>query len=139
MSVDHILTLVLGLAFAGLAMLLARRAQLQLAWAAFFRDWDVLLTPAFSTTAFKHRDDPQNLRTVVIDGREIPYNQLVFYPQVAIFCGLPATAFPAGFDNDILPVGLQAVGPYLEDRTPLRFAQLLEREWRAFMPPPGYA
>jgi amidase len=128
----------LTLDFAGLAMLLARRAQLQSAWAAFFRDWDVLLTPAFSTTAFKHRDDPPNARMAVVDGKEIPYRQLVFYPHVAIFCGLPATAFPAGLDNDTLPVGLQAVGPYLEDRTPLRFAQLLEREWRAFMPPAGY-
>ncbi len=129
----------LTLDFAALALLLERRAQLQRVWAEFFRDWDVLVTPAFARTAFEHRDDPQQLRTIVIDGQEIAYNLLAFYPQVAIFCGLPATAFPAGVDNDKLPIGLQAVGPYLEDRTALRFAQLLEREWRAFTPPPGYA
>ncbi|MFO7278685.1 MAG: amidase [Pseudomonadota bacterium] len=126
----------LTLDYAALASLLDRRALFQRAWAAFFRDWDVLITPSFSTTAFPHR--PQEVQTVVIDGREVPGLVQVFYPQVAILCGLPATAFPAGFDADGLPIGLQAVGPYLEDRTPLRFAQLLEREWRAFTPPPGY-
>jgi amidase len=74
----------------------------------------------------------------VIDGQEIPYFLQIFYPHVAIFCGLPATAFPAGLDGEGLPIGLQAVGPNLEDRTPLRLAQLLEREWRGFEPPPGY-
>jgi len=56
----------------------------------------------------------------------------------AIFTGQPATAFPAGLSPAGLPLGLQAIGPYLEDRTTLRFAQLLEREWHAFEPPPGY-
>jgi len=125
--------------FAGLAQLLERRERLRKAWAAFFDDWDVLVTPAFPRTAFTHRTDPLRTRTYVIDGREISGLDVAFYPQVAIFCGLPATAFPAGFDDDNLPIGLQAVGPYLEDRTPLRFAQLLEREWHGFTPPPGYA
>ena len=129
----------LTLDFADLAQLLDRRARLQRAWAAFFRDWDVLVTPAFSTTAFVHRDDPPSQRTIVIEAREVPWESLYFYPQISIFCGLPATAFPAGFDREGLPIGLQAVGPYLEDRTSLRFAQLLEREWRAFTAPPGFA
>ncbi len=129
----------LTLDFSALALLLERRAELQRVWADFFREFDVLLAPAFATTAFPHRGDPLQQRTIAIDGRTVPYLQLVFYPHIAIFCGLPATAFPAGFDGENLPIGLQAVGPYLEDRTPLRFAQLLEREWNAFKPPPGYA
>jgi amidase len=56
----------------------------------------------------------------------------------AIFAGQPSTAFPAGLDRRGLPLGLQAIGPYLEDRTPLQFAQLLERDWNRFEPPPGY-
>ena len=37
-----------------------------------------------------------------------------------------------------LPIGLQAVGPYLEDLTPLRFAALLAREIGGFRKPAGY-
>jgi amidase len=62
----------------------------------------------------------------------------IVYPMWSIFAGQPSTAFPAGPSAAGLPLGLQAIGPYLEDRTTLRFAQLLEREWQGFQPPPGY-
>jgi amidase len=38
-----------------------------------------------------------------------------------------------------LPIGVQIIGPYLEDRTTIVFAELLEREFGGFVPPPGYA
>jgi len=41
---------------------------------------------------------------------------------------LPATAAPIGFTSNGLPVGIQIVGPYLEDYTPIQFAMLLEKE-----------
>ena len=50
----------------------------------------------------------------------------------------PATAFPVGLTRGGLPIGLQAIGPYLEDRTPLGFAALAEHEFGGFRPPPGY-
>jgi amidase len=37
-----------------------------------------------------------------------------------------------------MPIGVQVIGPYLEDRTPLRFAALLGRELGGFERPPGY-
>lgn len=37
-----------------------------------------------------------------------------------------------------VPLGLQALGPYLEYRTPIGFAGLLEQEFGGFTPPPGY-
>jgi amidase len=52
--------------------------------------------------------------------------------------GQPATAFPVGVSRGGLPIGLQAVGPYLEDLTPLRFAALLAREIGGFRKPAGY-
>lgn len=73
-----------------------------------------------------------------VDGRTVPYMLNIVYPMWAIFTGQPATAFPAGRNPEGLPLGLQAIGPYLEDRTTLRFAQLLEQEWHRFEPPPGY-
>jgi amidase len=33
---------------------------------------------------------------------------------------------------------LQAIGPYLEDRTPITFAALLAQAFSGFVPPPGY-
>jgi amidase len=36
-------------------------------------------------------------------------------------------------------VGVQIVGPYLEDRTTLAFARATERVLGGFVPPPGYA
>jgi len=52
--------------------------------------------------------------------------------------GCPATTAPAGLSKSGLPVGLQIVGPYLEDATPIGFAQLLAREIGGFQPPPGF-
>jgi amidase len=34
---------------------------------------------------------------------------------------------------------VQIVGPYLEDRTTIAFAELMEREFGGLVPPPGYA
>jgi amidase len=121
-----------------LQMVLARRAAAQQAWRAFFRDWDVLVCPTALDAAFGHATGEQDDRTLTIDDRTVPYQLNIVYPMWAIFTGQPATAFPAGLDPRGLPLGLQAIGPYLEDRTTLRFAQLLEREWHAFVPPPGY-
>lgn len=45
---------------------------------------------------------------------------------------------PAGKTASGLPVGIQILGPYLEDATPLRLAGLLARENGGFTPPPGY-
>jgi amidase len=49
---------------------------------------------------------------------------------------LPATVAPIGRTSDGLPVGIQIVGPYLEDRTTIHFASLLEEAVYAFLPPP---
>jgi amidase len=42
---------------------------------------------------------------------------------------------PTGRFIDGLPMGVQVIGPYMEDRTPLRFAQLVERELGGFKAP----
>jgi amidase len=37
-----------------------------------------------------------------------------------------------------LPVVAQIVGPWLEDRTPLKLAALVEEAFGGFVPPPDY-
>lgn len=123
---------------AGLLQLLSRRERVRDAWRRFFTEWDVLMCPTALDAAFPHATGSQPTRVLRVDGVDVPYMHNIVYPHWAIFGGQPATAFPAGRNAGGLPLGLQAIGPYLEDRTTLRFAQLLEREWYAFERPPEF-
>ena len=119
-------------------MLVVNRQAYLSAWPRFFQDWDVLIGPMTLDSAFPHQTGGMDERSLLIDNNSVPYFYNICYPMLAILCGLPSTAFPAGCDGQGLPLGLQAIGPYLEDKTTLRFAQLLEREWHSFEKPPGY-
>jgi amidase len=121
-----------------LAKLLERREAGRAAWRAFFTQWDVLIGPMTMDVAFPHAEGPFEMRTVTVGEQEVSYGLNIVYPMLAIFAGQPSTAFPAGLSRAGLPLGLQAIGPYLEDRTPIRFAQLLEQEWQGFTRPPGF-
>jgi amidase len=124
---------------------IAQREQFRAAWRAFFREWDVLLAPAFLTVAYPHWDKPtpatpESLRkTLDVNGKPALERLGLFYPGLATLAGQPATAFPTGLTRAGLPIGLQAIGPYLEDRTPIRFTGLIAREFGGFTPPPRYA
>ena len=63
------------------------------------------------------------------------YPDQLAWPGIATLPGLPSTAIPTGFAPDGLPVGVQMVGPWLEDPTPLKLAELTEREFGCFVPP----
>ncbi len=117
----------------------ARRERYRAAYRAFFRDWDILLAPVCISNAFPHLDmsEPIGRRTLDIDGQKVPYLRMSVYPSLATLCGQPATAFPAEQTRSGLPIGLQAIGPHLEDRTTLRFAQLVEQEFGGFRRPPA--
>ncbi|HEX7038183.1 MAG TPA: amidase family protein [Pseudomonadales bacterium] len=119
--------------------LVRRREVARMAWRDFFRDWDVVIAPMTLDVAFPHQTAVYHERTLTVDNETVPYFYNILFPMLAIFTGLPSTAFPAGLDAQGLPVGLQVIGPYLEDRTTLRFAQLVEREWYRFEAPPRYA
>jgi amidase len=107
-------------------------------WRAFFREWDVVLSPANIVPAFPHTDAPFQQRTLTINGMTVPYSRQSAYAGIATLAGQPATAFPVGMTRTGLPIGLQAIGPYLEDHTPIRFAGLVAREMGGFRRPPGY-
>ncbi len=113
-----------------------RRYRMQLAWERFFEEWDLLLCPAASTTAFRHdHSQPRHERLVPVNGRPRPAIEQVFWAGLAGIAHLPATVFPVGRAPDGLPVGLQAIGPLYGDYTCIAFAELMEARYRAFEAP----
>jgi amidase len=61
-------------------------------------------------------------RTITVNGAERPYMDVIGWITLATMAHLPATVAPVGLTPAGLPVGMQIVGPYLEDRTPIDFA-----------------
>jgi len=116
-----------------------RRAALSHQWNQLFRTWDVVICPVLPTTAFPHDSSEMERRRIDIDGRSVPYGAQGVWASLASVCGLPATVIPIGIGASGLPIGIQIIGPYLEDRSTLAFAELAERELGGFVPPPDYA
>ncbi len=116
------------------------RARMGIAhqWRCFFREWDVIVCPVLPTVALPHDHGPMDARKIVIDGQTVPYTEQGAWMALATLTGLPATAMPIARSADGLPIGVQVIGPYLEDLTPLRFAELVERERGGFVAPPGF-
>lgn len=103
-----------------------RRNDFRMAWSRFFRTYDVLLCPVHSVPAFPHnlavaRED----RVIEVNGRPQDYNQYLFWAAIAGLSYLPSTVRPIGMAGDV-PVGIQIIGSYLEDRTTIRFAECLD-------------
>ena len=112
------------------------RARYRAAMAEFFERYDVLLMPVTPTPAFPHDHSPNMLeRVIAVNGQPRPYLDNFFWISLATLCYLPATAVPVG-QSQKLPVGLQIVGPYLEDQTTLKFAAIVEEIVGGFKPPP---
>ena len=112
------------------------RARLRAQWRELFKSFDAVICPIMPTPAYPQDQSPdQDQRRILIDGEPHPYSDQLAWPGIATLPGLPATAIPTGFAPDGLPVGVQIVGPWLEDRTPLKLAELIEREFGGFVPP----
>lgn len=121
-----------------------RRHQMRCAWEAFFRDWDVLLCPTATTPAFEHvHEGARWERMIDVNGKPQPSTTALFWAGLPTMAYLPATAVPLARADDArypgLPVGVQIVGPRYHDHHTIRFAELLEREFGGFVPPPALA
>lgn len=97
-------------------------------WRRTFENWDVVVCPASSVTAFRHDHRPFEMRHLDIDGRQVVYEKMPFWAALGTPSGLPVTTVPIGPDRTGLPIGIQIIGPRLEDYTTLSFAQLIESE-----------
>jgi amidase len=117
-----------------------RRHQMRLAWAEFFREWDVLLCPNAASAAFPHSLPGERWeRMITVNGKPQPATTQMWWAGIAGMCYLPGTAAPIGLSPEGLPIGVQIVGPQYGDLATIRVAQLIEHEYYAFVPPPGYA
>jgi amidase len=115
------------------------RARLRAQWRELFKSFDAVICPVMPTPAYPHDHSPeQEKRRIDIDGKDHVYTDQLAWPGIATLPGLPATAIPIGLSPDGLPVGVQIVGPWLEDRTPIKLAELIEREFGGFVPPPMF-
>jgi amidase len=116
------------------------RTRLRAQWRELFKSFDAVICPIMPTPAYPHDHSPdQEQRHIVIDGKNFPYVDQLVWPGIATLPGLPATAIPVAMSKEGLPIGLQIVGPWLEDRTPLKLAELIEHEFGGFAVPPAFA
>ena len=81
-----------------------------------FSRFDLLLAPVFSRTA-KKIGQQEPLKNYLDD----------FYTVAVNLAGLPAVSFPAGFDDDGLPIGLQLIGNVFEDEKLLDLVDCFQR------------
>jgi amidase len=114
------------------------RQRLKQKWADFFTRFDALICPPCPVPAIGHDHRFMYDRTLLINGEERPYMDAVAWAGLAGVAGLPATVLPVGRTPDGLPVGMQIIGPYLEDRTPIHLARLFSEISGGYEPPPGY-
>jgi amidase len=118
---------------------LKERREAQDAWRKFYRTRDAFLLPTSFLPAFPH-DHSQPFYDRLLSTPEGPrkYEELMFWISFATLCGLPATIAPIGKTNKGLPVGIQIIGPYLEDATPIDVAAKIAKVIGGFEPPPDY-
>jgi len=113
------------------------RLRIKAMWDEFFQSYDVLLCPVTFTTAFDHDHNPDLLgRCITVDGAERHYSEITAWPSVATISQLPSTVVPIGHSSAGLPIGMQVIGPYLEDYTTIAFARAIEGVCSGYTPPP---
>ena len=117
----------------------SRRVRAQQAWQAYFRTHDAFLMPVDFVAAPPHDHSFQFTRILDTSLGGRAYTDQLYWISFATLAGLPATAAPVGRTTDRgLPVGIQIVGPYLEDATSIDIAAKMDDVIGGFEAPAGY-
>ncbi|MBC7781624.1 MAG: amidase [Proteobacteria bacterium] len=115
------------------------RSRIRLRWNDFFRDVDFLLCPGAATVAYPQNQQGRRWeRMIDVDGVPMPDVLQIFWMGFASLGGLPATQAPIALTAQGLPTSVQIIGPRYADLSTIRLAQLIERAYHAFTPPPGF-
>ena len=116
-----------------------RRAALRRRWAAWFEHYDVLLAPVWCMPAFEHgRATDMMDRGLVVNGAPRTPFEISHWLMLANLLYLPSAVVPIGRTASGLPVGMQIIAPYLQDRRAIRVAELMAEVAGGFEVPPGF-
>ena len=106
--------------------LLDDQLRIRRQWSDFFRHFDIVLAPAFGTVAFPHTSEPDwRQRPLPIDGEPSKFGDQLGWAGIATVANLPSTAIPLGVNKAGLPLAVQAIGAFLEDKTTIAFAGMV--------------
>ena len=106
-------------------------------WAEFFDSFDAVIMPISFVPPFPHNQDGDfGTRTLICNGEERPYADLLRWTILTGMAYLPATTPPIGFDDDGLPISFQVVGPYGGDYTTIRLAGYIAELRGGYQAPP---
>jgi amidase len=115
------------------------RLRARALWQSYFRMVDAFLMPVNLVPAFPHDHQATVFeRTVATPEGKRLYADMLRWISPATLTGCPAAVAPAGLTRDGLPVGLQIVGPFGEDATPIDIAGRLADVLGGFQTPPGF-
>ena len=115
------------------------RHRMRLAWAEFFKDWDVLLCPAAASPAFEQNQKGERFeRMIPVNGKPQPSTTQMFWAGFSGMSYLPSTVAPIALTSDGLPTGVQIVGPQWGDLSTIAVAAIIEKHFYRFTPPPGF-
>ena len=115
----------------------AARLASRTIWQQYFKTHDAFLMPMTYVPAVPHDHSlPLGERKVMTTAGERLYLSLFRWISFATLTGCPATSAPVGRTRDGLPVGLQIMGPYMEDATPIDLAGKITEVTGGFVPPP---
>lgn len=104
------------------------------AWERFFGDFDLLLCPVTSTTAFEHGGGTP--RMLDVDGQPVRYKQAHNFCRLLNLTGNPSVVIPLGQDAEGLPFGVQLVGPRWGDDRLLAAALAISKLTPGYQKPP---
>jgi amidase len=106
-----------------------QRSAIREAWRALFAEFDALVCPVVVAPPFPHlQEGTVATRELPIDGATRPYTDLLHWTVLIGMAYLPATVVPVGTTDEGLPIAVQVVGPYMEDRTAMALARALRTE-----------
>lgn len=105
--------------------------------AEFFTGYDAIVMPIDMVTAFPHQQEPSfPERLLDVDGRIVPYPEIIDWISVATALHAPALAVQAGQTVRGMPVGVQIVGPWNGEDRLFDFAFAVEEGLGGFKRPP---